>query len=445
MPVFEPGTVVAEKYRIERNLGRGGMGVVIAAQHLELRIAVALKFLSDRHASRPEVVTRFLREAQAAARLQSPHACRVFDVARLPDGTPFIVMELLVGRDLAKLLRATGPLDESVAADYIAQACRAIAEAHALGVVHRDLKPSNLFLARQRDGAELIKVLDFGVAKIASEDPHDFAITTSRAVIGSPNYMAPEQLRSARTADARSDIWSLGVILHQLVSGQLPFHGASAFDVAVSVATDPAPPLLRGSAAYRAIVARCLEKPPELRYQSVAELLADLAPLALGAAAERTVPASQFASADPTDLDVRVLAVAPGDALDPAREASVFAQPVAAGPQMHVAEPRVPSTGPLPMPMPIPLLAPLVARAESPALEVTAVGSSLLDRLLDQPEVVLGPDEPGFSSTITSDPAPRDGSTLDTRPRRYRLVLVFAAALIAAFALVAAITAIARG
>ncbi|HEX3762946.1 MAG TPA: serine/threonine-protein kinase, partial [Kofleriaceae bacterium] len=226
--MYEPGTVLAGKYRIERRLGRGGMGLVLAAEHIELRSVVAIKCLHDAYARRSDVVMRFLREARASARLQSEHVCRVFDVDRLDTGVPYLVMELLHGRDLAQVLRATGPLDPATVAAYLVQACDAIGEAHAAQIVHRDLKPSNLFLTRRRDGAPLIKVLDFGVAKAPEEGSP--VLTDASTVVGSPRYMAPEQIRAARIADARSDIWSLGVILYELVSGRPPFEGASLGD-----------------------------------------------------------------------------------------------------------------------------------------------------------------------------------------------------------------------
>jgi serine/threonine-protein kinase len=278
--VYEPGSVVAGKYRVEHLLGRGGMGIVVAAEHVDLRTRVALKFLSQEWSKHPVIVERFLREARACARLRSEHVCRVFDVARLDDGTPFLVLELLEGRDLLRALRADGPLDPATAAGYVIEACNALAEAHGVGIVHRDLKPANLFLARRDGGRSIVKVLDFGVAK--AHDDNDTSITATDNVVGSPAYMSPEQLRSAVFADARSDIWSLGVLLVELVSGKKPFDGVSTIDLALKITSEP--PTLSGEfpAALAGVAQRCLRKEPGERYQSVAELAAALDPIARG-------------------------------------------------------------------------------------------------------------------------------------------------------------------
>ena len=255
------------------------MGVVAAATHLQLGQRVAIKVLHDELAGDPAFVERFMREARACAMLKTEHACRASDVGQLPSGAPYLVMELLDGSDLARVI-AHAPLPITTAVDYVLQACVALAEAHAAGIVHRDLKPGNLFLVR-RPGATFVKVLDFGIAKAVGSD---LALTRTAAVLGSPRYMSPEQLRSARDVDLRTDIWALGVILYELVSQRVPFPAESITELAVKVAVD-APLPLAVDPAFATVVWRCLEKPPERRYQTVAELAQALAPFASPAVA----------------------------------------------------------------------------------------------------------------------------------------------------------------
>jgi hypothetical protein len=275
--MLEVGSVVGGKLRIERILGQGGMGVVAIAMHLQLEQRVAVKVLHDQLAADPSTVERFLREARTPMRLRSEHVCRVLDVGQLESGAPYIVMELLAGSDLHALVRARGPLSLPTAADYVLQAMVAIAEAHALGIVHRDLKPANLFLTRAIDGSGLVKVLDFGIAKSPARG--DIQLTSTAAILGSPGYMSPEQLRSAKDVDARSDIWALGTILYELVSARLPFPATSVTELAMKVAVDPPDPI-DVDPAFRAIVLRCLEKDPAQRYQQIDALARDLAAFA---------------------------------------------------------------------------------------------------------------------------------------------------------------------
>jgi len=275
-----PGDVIAGKYRVERVLGAGGMGVVVAAFHLVLQERVALKFMLAPAGEDSERGARFLREARAAVRIKSDNVVRVSDVGALEDGTPFLVMEYLDGNDLATELKQRGRFAVTEAVDLVLQACEALAEAHVLGIVHRDLKPSNLFLTRRANGAPWIKVLDFGISKVASS-VGEASITRSSAALGSPLYMSPEQLRSARDVDVRTDVWALGVVLYELVSGAAPFLGETASDVIVKVATEPAPRLVHKCPevplGLEAVILRCLEKDRDLRPANTAELAMALA------------------------------------------------------------------------------------------------------------------------------------------------------------------------
>ncbi len=276
----EGGEVLAGKYRVERTLGRGGMGMVVAATHLVLGHEVAIKLLLTDTEGDPEAAARFLREAKVTARLRSVHVAKTLDMGQLEDGRPFLVMELLVGCDLGAALagRSRPPVAEVV--QWILQACEGVGEAHAAGIVHRDLKPANLFLARDPGGKEIVKVLDFGISKVAAEG----ALTSTDAAFGSPMYMSPEQLRSSKGVDERSDIWSLGVILYEALAGRPPFEGETVFALAQSVMFDAPTPL----AAVRPdvppglsdVVMACLQKRVEDRPPSVVALVDGLAPYA---------------------------------------------------------------------------------------------------------------------------------------------------------------------
>ena len=294
---FPPGSVVAGKYRVERLLGEGGMGWVVQAIHLQLDQRVALKFMHASSASEsPEAVARFLREARAAARIQSEHVARVSDVGTLETGAPYLVMEYLEGQDLDSLLRTRPYLPVEEALAYALQACEGLAEAHAAGIVHRDLKPANLFLARKSDDSVRVKLLDFGISKLTptAGRTSDGARTGTQNLMGSPLYMAPEQMRSSKSVDRRADIWSMGVILYEMLSGRSPFSGETLPEICARILADPPPTLLAGTSAIapelEAVVFRCLEKEPERRFQDVAALaraLAAFGPPELRATAER--------------------------------------------------------------------------------------------------------------------------------------------------------------
>ena len=211
---IEVGAIIAGKYRIERVLGEGGMGIVVFAVHEQLDQPFALKFLLPTLVSQADIVQRFLREARAAVRIQSEHVARVLDVGA-EAGTPYMVMEYLEGGDLAEMLSQRGPLPPQEVVGYVLEACEAIAEAHAMGIVHRDLKPANLFVAKRPSGKPVVKVLDFGISKVPITGK-DVALTSAKAVMGSPGYMSPEQMVEASHAGPRSDLWSLGIVLYEL-------------------------------------------------------------------------------------------------------------------------------------------------------------------------------------------------------------------------------------
>ncbi len=279
--VPKAGDVVAGKYQVTRVLGAGGMGVVVAARHLHLDQMVALKFMLPVAIDTPTGLERFFREAQAAFRLASEHVARVLDVGTFAEGSPYIVMEYLVGTNLADLLLAHKQLHVPRVVDYVLQACEAIAEAHALGFVHRDIKPANLFLTTRPDGSPLVKVLDFGISKLTATllGQSQGALTKTNRAVGSPHYMAPEQMTSPKTVDRRADIWSLGVVMFELCTGELPFAAPSLPDLCLQIVRDkPAP--MRGRnipAGFPDLVLRCLEKDPNKRFANIGEMAEALA------------------------------------------------------------------------------------------------------------------------------------------------------------------------
>jgi serine/threonine-protein kinase len=271
-PFVQPGYVLEGKYCVERIIGAGGMGVVVAARHLAVDEPVAIKFMLPEQ-KKDESPARFLREAKMAIKLKSEHVARVMDVGELATGELYIVMEYLEGHDLsAYAIRGLSATVEAV--EYVLQACEALAEAHALGIVHRDIKPANLFLIRRANGSPCIKVLDFGISKLGSAT--DATITLDTTALGTPLYMSPEQIRSAHEVDARADIWSLGVVLYQLLTGSPPFETTTVPKLFYQVIEKPHRPL-REVASHvpvklEEVINKCLEKDPNKRFQSVAAL-----------------------------------------------------------------------------------------------------------------------------------------------------------------------------
>jgi len=280
---FTPGELIAGKYEVLKLIGSGGMGYVLSAMHVELGEVVALKFLRPEALLIDELVERFAREARAAAKIRSEHVARVFDVGTLPDGVPFIVMEHLEGLDLADTLQQQGPLPIKVAVEYVMQACEALAAAHAAGVVHRDIKPENLFLTRHAQGLDFIKILDFGISKVALT-PGKRAFVRTMMPLGSPVYMSPEQIRASDQVDARTDIWSLGCVLFELLTGTVAFDEPTLMQLSAAILEqDPVPLralLPDAPPELEAVVLKCLEKDITKRYSNIAELAIALYPFA---------------------------------------------------------------------------------------------------------------------------------------------------------------------
>jgi serine/threonine-protein kinase len=284
---FRAGDVICGKYEILKLIGTGGMGFVVAANHIELGEKVALKFLRTDCLANQELVGRFSREARASVKIKSEYVARVFDVGSLPNGAPFIVMEYLEGKDLYELVHENGPIAIKTAVEYMMQACEALAVAHASGIVHRDVKPENLFLTKRATGMDIIKVLDFGISKVALTGnvfESSMPLVKTMMPMGSPVYMSPEQIRASSDIDPRTDIWSLGCVLYELLTAHAPFEAPSITLLTATILEQVAP-LLRSQrpdapAELEAIVAKCLEKDPNRRYQDVGELAIALYPFA---------------------------------------------------------------------------------------------------------------------------------------------------------------------
>jgi serine/threonine-protein kinase len=273
-----PGDVVGGRYVVDGMLAAGGMGVVCLATHIDLQQRVAIKFLREAFAKNESLVQRFLNEARAAAVLKSDNVVRVIDVGQLDGGRPYLVMEHLEGEDLEALAMREGPFDVDRAVRYTLEVCNALAEAHACAIVHRDIKPENLFLAATGIGRHTVKVVDFGLAKRIDTTP--VVVTGPQDSMGSPCYMSPEQITTPQNVDARTDIWSLGVVLYRLLTVTMPFDGATVMEVYARVLNAQPKPLRsvrpeldRG---IEAIVDRCLQKDPARRYQTIGELAAAL-------------------------------------------------------------------------------------------------------------------------------------------------------------------------
>ena len=292
-----PGMLLGGKYVVERVLGVGGMAAVVSARHAQIDQRVAIKYLLPAAASMPQAAERFVREARAAARVCGTHVVRVLDVGTFDDGAPYMVLEHLEGVDLEQFALEHGLLPVRQAVGFVLEACVGIAEAHRAGIVHRDIKPSNLFLARQPDKRSIVKVLDFGISKVCNEP--NASLTATRELLGTPYYMSPEQLLSSKDVDARADIWALGVVLYQLLTGCIPFGGETLPEIIAGVLHNVPAPLetLRADipSSLCSVIGRCLRSKPAERYENIADLARALAPHAsardaeLGDAVERVL------------------------------------------------------------------------------------------------------------------------------------------------------------
>ncbi|MBI5533999.1 MAG: serine/threonine protein kinase [Deltaproteobacteria bacterium] len=308
LPVFE-GDVIAGKYRVDRFLGVGGMGVVVAATPIDGTDKVAIKMLLPEAAQSEQSMSRFEREQRTTRKICNEHVPKVLDSGVLETGSPYMVMEFVEGNDLAEWLETRGPLPIHVAVDYVLQAAEALAEAHALGIVHRDLKPANLLLTQRADGSPCIKVLDFGISKVRPGvrlgASTEITITETAAVMGSPLYMSPEQMLSSKQVDARSDIWSLGIILHELITGALPFEGDNVQQVCSCVLNgEPTPARqLRPDCpeGLEAVILRCLQKHPSRRFLNIAGFAQATAPFGSAATRASVDAITCFIPAPPKD------------------------------------------------------------------------------------------------------------------------------------------------
>jgi|HubBroStandDraft_6_1064221.scaffolds.fasta_scaffold145416_2 serine/threonine protein kinase len=272
------GQVLEGKYRVDAILGHGGMGVVVACTHLALGERYALKLLRRDVLSDQDAVERFIREARAAVRLKSEFVAKVTELGMYDGDLPYMVMEYLEGHDVGQLLEERHTLAIPWATELTLQAAEALTEAHSLGIVHRDVKPTNLFVTWRPDGSAMVKVLDFGISKSALGT--DMKLTQTQSVLGTPAYMSPEQMRSAHMVDSRSDIWSLGCVLYEMIEGVRPFEAESFSEMCVKVAVDPPRPMEKAPPQLAAVIEHCLEKQPEQRYSTMAELCRDLVPFA---------------------------------------------------------------------------------------------------------------------------------------------------------------------
>jgi eukaryotic-like serine/threonine-protein kinase len=411
------GEIFVDKYRVERVLGHGGMGVVAMCTHLALNEHVAIKMLRKDVLDDADAVERFMREAQAAVKLKSEYVARVIDVGRSSANVPYMVMEYLDGEDLGQLLEDRRTLGVPWAVEITMQCCEALAEAHSLGIVHRDVKPTNLFVTWRPDGSAIIKVLDFGISKALASN--SMVLTQTQSLLGTPAYMSPEQMRSARMVDARTDLWSLGTVLYEMLEGRRPFEAESFSEMCVKVAVDPPGAMTQTPPGLQQIVLRCLEKAPEQRYPSMADLARDLVPFSQDphqaqVLVERMTRTLRRSQVQPAEWNP---ASSSGSIRLPSGERLAETAPAPAAPAPLSSPPPVTAAGAAPSPAPATAPSPAAADAASPTAETQRADAPRPDA--PRPEG----SEPRLSETLSV-----------SRPRR-RTALVIATAMIGAAAL----------
>jgi len=401
---YQVGDVLASKYRLEELLGSGGMGHVYRAVNQLVGRAVAIKLLRSEHASNAAVKERFLREARAANLVRHPHVVDVLDIGE-DRGAPFIVQELLDGEDLAHYVaRRGGKLSLEEVADLVGPVIEAVAEAHARGVVHRDIKPENVFLVKAKRGF-LPKLLDFGISKVRAPD---LRATEVGLMMGTPAYMAPEQIQGAREADPRSDVWALGVMLFELLAGRLPFDGIDAPALFVAIATKDAPTLIDVRAevtpAVSQLVERCLRRRPDERYPSASELARDLRHVLEGTDLEATGTRSIPPEVAKLIPDLRLAT--------PGLAAPVGGAAGSAGAEKR-ADAKSPGDGPAAPTAPGPAGVPDV-----PALDLPAARAPLARTIQHAGAPPAEPTRPGLPNAPSlSPPAPRASGGMLATPR----------------------------
>jgi serine/threonine-protein kinase len=362
------GRVLHDRYKVEKRIGKGGMGIVYLAEHVLLRRKVALKTLSERAFASDELIARFHREATAAAAVGNEHVVGVTDMGQLDDGSYFVVLEYLDGIEVAHAVAEDGPFKVRRAARLIMQLCEALTAVHAAGIVHRDLKPENLFLVEKNGDRDFLKVLDFGVCKArGSERFGERPLTRTGASLGTPQFMAPEQIENSAAADARTDIYAAGAILFFVLTGRPAFDDAALPRLFMRICSEPPPPIRATRPelpeALEAVIARAMARDPDDRFQSSEELRAALEPFATGDTPFESAQTQIIATpAVPASMTLELL---PRSAFTPKRvvHGAVLALLVGAALAASALTGRTPESGPR-------TAAPLANAQSSPAIKL---------------------------------------------------------------------------